>query len=653
MTAPPNLYDRPVIGGENANSSKTTVLIVEDEAIVAADLASKLTHLGYEISGTLTSGEEAVTLAQRLRPNLVLMDIRLTGAMDGVEAAERIRRNCGLPVIYITAHSDRETLQRAKLTEPFGYILKPFLDRELETHIQMALYKHQAEEKLRQSEERYRMLFERNPDGVFTVDPTGAFQVANPACETIFGVPVAELLEKRLGDVCAPDQLPAITEQFQRVWRESGTLQLETAFLRRDGTRVEVWIAGELIRTDGRPVALHCTARDITVRKRAETDQLISGKLESTGLLAGGIAHDFNNLLTAIFLNLDLASTPSAGGEELTDCLKEARNAVWLARGLTQQLLIFAEGGAPVRKPTALAAVLQESARLALRGGRVRGEFALAEDLWLAEVDEGQIGQVFWNLLLNAREAMPEGGAVVIRAENVVLGVPGEVPLPMGDYIKVSITDQGEGIPPELLPKIFDPYFSTKQRGTQKGMGLGLTICHAVVQKHGGAIAVRSEAGVRGGATFCIYLPGVRESSTKETLSPQELAPRTGKILVMDDEEGVRTAVTLWLRRAGYEVEATVNGDKAIDAFERAKKAGRPFDVAILDLTVRGGMGGQEAMRALLKIDPTVKAIVMSGYANDSVVSEPQRHGFQDALLKPFDSGRLQAMLAQLLGRGG
>ena len=250
--------------------SKTTILIVEDEAIVAADLANKLVQLGYEISGTTASGEEAVDLAQRLRPKLVLMDIRLGGAMDGVEAAGRIRQDCGRPVIFITAHSDRATLRRAKLTEPYGYILKPFEELDLETHIQMALYKHQAETQLRQSEERYRMLFDRNPDGVFAVDASGRFLAANPACEGMSGYSLAELLQKRFAEVCAPDQAAATTEEFERVWRESGRLQLETAFLRKNGARVEVWIAGEPILADGRTVAVHCTARDITARKRAD-----------------------------------------------------------------------------------------------------------------------------------------------------------------------------------------------------------------------------------------------------------------------------------------------------------------------------------------------------------------------------------------------
>jgi PAS domain S-box-containing protein len=243
---------------------------VEDEEIVAADLATHLGLLGYEVSATAARGEEAVNLARQFRPDLVLMDIHLKGPMDGVEAAEIIRRAFDLPVIYLTAHSDRATLQRAKLTEPFGYILKPFEERELESHIEMALYKHQIERKLRQSEERFRLLFNRSPDGIFVVDTTGRFVAANPACETISGYSLAELLQLTFMELCAPDLLAKTVEFFQRGVRELESLHLETALLRKDRRRVELWVTGDPF-PDGGTTALHCTARDITERKRMET----------------------------------------------------------------------------------------------------------------------------------------------------------------------------------------------------------------------------------------------------------------------------------------------------------------------------------------------------------------------------------------------
>jgi CheY-like chemotaxis protein len=332
----------------------------------------------------------------------------------------------------------------------------------------------------------------------------------------------------------------------------------------------------------------------------------------------------------------------------LAHLLEEAKKASLTASGLTQQLITFAKGGAPVRKPTHLSGVIQESVRLALSGSNVRCEFSLAEDLWVAEVDAGQIGQVIRNMVLNAREAMPQGGMVFVRAENVVLSAQEQPSLPAGKYVRVSIADQGGGVAKDVLPKIFDPYFSTKQGGKQRGMGLGLTICHAVAQKHGGAIAVESAVGV--GTTFHIYLPAARKLSGEEKAPVPAGVPRHGRVLVMDDEEAVRRVVGLTLRRMGHEVELVEDGQTAVEVYKKAKGRGRHFDVVILDLMVPGRMGGREAIQALLQIDPAVKAVVMSGYANDPVVLEHDRYGFKGALVKPFNLGQLREILSRVLG---
>ena len=294
-----------------------------------------------------------------------------------------------------------------------------------------------------------------------------------------------------------------------------------------------------------------------------------------------------------------------------------------------------------------LSRVIQESARPSLSASKVRCEFSLAEDLWMAEVDAGQIGQVIRGMMLNACEAMPQGGVVSVRAENVVLNAREQPSLSAGEYVRVSIADQGTGIAKDMLPKIFDPYFSTKHRGDQKGMGLGLTICHAVVQKHGGAIAVKSEVGR--GTTFDIYLPAARKLSGGEKAPMPPSEPRHGRVLVMDDEEGVREVLRQTLEGMGHSAEMAEDGQKAIEIYKKAKRLGRPFDAVLLDLTIREGMGGQEAIQALLEIDPEVKAIAMSGYIDSPVILEPGRHGFKAALEKPFDAGKLQEILSLVI----
>jgi CheY-like chemotaxis protein len=261
-----------------------------------------------------------------------------------------------------------------------------------------------------------------------------------------------------------------------------------------------------------------------------------------------------------------------------------------------------------------------------------------------------QIGQVIQNMILNAREAMPEGGVVSVRAENVVIGSHEHPPLPAGDYVRISIADHGVGMTKELQSKIFDPYFSTKQRGNQKGIGLGLTICHAVVQRHGGAIAVESEPGA--GTTFRLLLPASRTSVPEEKAAALPSQPRAGRILVMEDDQRVRALVGSSLQRMGHEVELVKDGQAAVEAFGRAKSMGSPFDLVILNLTVRAGVGGLEAFQSLLKIDPGVKAILMTGHADDPVIQEPERYGFRGVLAKPFRSAKLREILARVLGPG-
>ena len=492
--------------------------------------------------------------------------------------------------------------------------------------------------------EKYSDLYDFAPVGFLTLDREGTIREANLTSASLLGIERSRLVKRRFGFCVSPPDLPAFNAFLTRVFESKAREFCEVTLLKQGKPPVVVRIEGAVAAS-----GQECRAvlDDITEHKRAEEDRLILNKLESTGILAAGIAHDFNNLLTMILLNLELAETLAPTGGELAHHLEQAKQASLMASGLTRQLLTFASGGAPVRKPTHLAGVIEASVRLAAGGSTVRCDFSLAEDLWPAEVDAGQIGQVIRNLVLNAREAKPEGGLISVRAENVVLGPQEDPPLPPGDYVRMSFTDQGGGISKEVLPKIFDPYFSTKQRGTQKGMGLGLTICHTIIQKHGGAITVESEPRV--GTTFRLYLPASRKLVQKEMESVPAGALRHGRILVMDDEEVVRKLIRRLLQQMGHEVELVEDGHRAVEAYGSAKGQGRPFDAVILALAVRGGVGGMAAILALLKVDPAVKAIVMSGYTNDPAVLEPERYGFKGVLTKPFDRHSLRKVLARVL----
>ena len=519
---------------------------------------------------------------------------------------------------------------------------------ELEVHqIELEMQNKELREAREATEallEKYTDLYDFAPVGYLTLDHDGVICEANLAGASLLGIARSALINGRFGHFVSATDRPAfgafLQEAFASKVRQSCdvTLQVEG----RPPIEVELEaIAFE----SGQGCRVAVT--DITARKRAEGDRLILNKLESTGILAAGIAHDFNNLLTVILLNLELARTHTPLDKNLARNLEEAKETCLLASGLTAQLLTFAKGGAPIRKAMLLSGVIQESARLAMSGSKAGCEFSLAEDLWMVEVDAGQIGQVIRGMVLNACEAMPQGGLVFVRAENVVLNAQQEPSLPVGEYVRVSIEDQGTGIAKDVLPKIFDPYFSTKHRGDQKGMGLGLTICHAVVQKHGGAIAVKSEVGR--GTTFDIYLPAARKLSAGEKAPMPPSEPRHGRVLVMDDEEGVREVLGQTLDGMGHSVELAEDGQKAIEVFSKAKSLGRHFDVVLLDLTIHEGMGGQEAIQALLEIDPDVKAIAMSGYIDSPVILEPERHGFKAALEKPFDAGKLQEIISRVM----
>jgi PAS domain S-box-containing protein len=520
---------------------------------------------------------------------------------------------------------------------------------ELEVHqIELEMQNEELREAREAMEallEKYTDLYDFAPVGYLTLDQQGVICEANLAGASLLGMARSALMNRRFGHFVSSADLPNFDTFLQKAF-SSKVRQGCDVTLKVEG-RPPLEVELETIAFESGQ-ACRMAVTDITQRKRAEADRLILNKLESTGILAGGLAHDFNNLLTVILLNLELAQRLNLPDEKLACYLDDAMEACSAAGSLTAQLVTFAKGGAPVRKAMLLSGLIQESVQPALSGSNVRCEFSLAEDLWVAEVDAGQIGQVIRGIVLNAREAMPQGGMVLVRAENAVLSAQEQPSLAAGEYVRISIADQGTGIAKDALPKVFDPYFSTKHRGDQKGMGLGLTISHAVVQKHGGAIAVKSEVGV--GTTFDIYLPAARKVRAGEKAPAPAVVPRRGRVLVMDDEKVVRKVLGLTLNGMGHEVELAEDGRAAIEAYKKANSLGRHFDVVILDLTVSGGMGGQEAIQELLKIDPDVKAIAISGYVDSPVILEPERHGFKGAVPKPFDVDTLQEILARVMG---
>jgi two-component system, LuxR family, sensor kinase FixL len=392
----------------------------------------------------------------------------------------------------------------------------------------------------------------------------------------------------------------------------------------------------------GKPIRVRGASVDITTQKQTEEELFLGRKLESLEVFAGGIAHDFNNFLTIIAGSIALAKTHLQAVESVRDILEPAAVACKRASSLASQLLAFEKSGAPVKSPAFLAGVVKDAVALARAGAHASIDLTIANELWAAEIDVEQISNALHNILLNARQAMPEGGTIDVRADNVECGTDSP-PLHSGRYVMISVRDRGCGIATDVLPHIFDPYFTTKQGGH----GLGLATVQAIIAKHDGHVAVQSAQGV--GTTFSVYIPACAAAETSESAIDQQLQTGSGRILVMDDEEAVRMLLTNVLKRLGYEVECAKDGAEAIELFQRGKDSGRVFHAALLDLTIPGGLQGEEVAARLREIDGSARLIASSGYSNTPIISEFRKYGFDGALPKPWTPAQLSEVLSRAI----
>ena len=524
------------------------------------------------------------------------------------------------------------------------------LSAELETHIEQrtadlerANQALQAEVAAhREAELKFRTLTDQLPIITYSVamHPEPHTTFISPQVENLLGYTPEEWLA-RPGlwlEVVHPEDRERVRHEVEDKNLKGAPFDLEFRQVARDGT--VRWFrntARFLMDEEGRPREVHGVMLDITDQRRIEEERNRNQKLESLGLLAGGIAHDFNNILTSILGNISMLrlSGPTTE-EENQDILAEAESAARRAKDLTHQLLTFAKGGAPVKNLTRLNNMLRETVSFALRGSSCRCDLQVADDLWAAEVDAGQIAQVIQNLVINAVQAMPEGGIITVRAGNLHLRDQEEPLLPEGNYLRLTVQDTGIGIPAKHLERIFDPYFTTKS----KGSGLGLTTSFSIVRKHGGHLSVTSEAGR--GSTFTVYLPAHQEPSASAAAPAATPAPGStgGRILVMDDEPAIRDLMKRMLGRAGFEVTMSAHGEEALDLFAKARAEGRPFQAVILDLTIPGGLGGRDTFLRMKAQDDTLCALVSSGYS-DHTLEESRALGFAGSVPKPFTTSEL------------
>lgn len=483
-------------------------------------------------------------------------------------------------------------------------------------------------------------------DSLIVLSPEGKIITVNePTCR-LLGYEEHELIKQPLMKVLGDESALKGLELGDLI--KKGTIDsIETSYASKNGTRIPVLFSGSVMHgSEDNIQGIVCMAQDISDRKKLEEELIKNEKLRSLGILAGGIAHDFNNMLTAISSNVSLAKISMKPDEKAFKRLTQAENALAITSNLTQQLLTFAGGGEPIKKAASIGELMKDSADFALRGSNVKGDYYLPADLWPVQIDEGQISQVIRNIIINTVEAMPKGGTVKVRGENIFVNLEDGLPLREGKYVRITIEDDGPGIPKEHLIKIFDPYFTTKE----KGSGLGLSICYSIIKKHDGHIAVKSQAGA--GVTFFIHLPVALDESTSsqgEIEDEEDIYKGKGKILIMDDEEIIREVTGELLKALEYQVDYATNGTEAIDIYKGAMETGNPFDAIIMDLTIAGGMGGQETIQRLREIDPAVKAIVSSGYSNDSVMADHKKYGFKGVVAKPYKLAEMGKVLRKVL----
>jgi signal transduction histidine kinase/CheY-like chemotaxis protein len=418
----------------------------------------------------------------------------------------------------------------------------------------------------------------------------------------------------------------------------------EATLIRKNKSEVPIEIAASKTSWHGKTADM-LFFRDITDRQRVEEEIQKMQKLESIGILAGGIAHDFNNRISIILGNAQVARIVSEQKGDISKYLRNIEEGTEQAKALTQQLLTFSMGGAPIKKVASIAEILRKSARFSLSGSNVKCNYSIPVDIWPVEIDLGQIDQVIGNIIINADQAMPEGGTIQISVENVEIQAGEKTPLSKGRYVKVMIKDSGIGIQKKHLKKIFDPYYTTKS----KGSGLGLTIAYSVIKNHGGLIT--AESSISKGTTFVIYLPASDKKLPEQEEKEYKPGLGKGRILVMDDEELVREMAGDMLKSLGYQVGYAGDGIEAIEAYRQSMERGKPYDAVLMDLTIPGSMGGKEAVKELKKIDPNVKVIVSSGYSNDPIMAEYNKYGFSGVIAKPYKIKDCDETLASVLNK--
>jgi CheY-like chemotaxis protein len=622
------------------------ILLVEDHQGSRRNLQRLIERRGHEVTACGSVEEAETALAKEKFPFLIL-DWMLPGR-SGVELCRELRTqpDGDEPYIWlITGRSDTKALEEALEAGANDYLLKPVDAGRLNLRLSVAerqirglAERNESRAALREYARNMTGILENTTDGFLALDSDWKFIYVNPKAASLLDCSRNELLGESFWHRFPKVGGSLPENDYRKKIAEGAALEFEaTDATGNHSFDVHAYPSGQ---------GISVFFRDINRRKTSEEERLKTSKLESLGTLAAGIAHDLNNILTVISGNIGLAQfgAPEGAGNYLPSLSKASRAAEYAAH-LSNQLLTFAKGSMPYKQIAAIGELLTQACEFALHGSNLRAEIQVAADLWKAEVDADQIRQVVNALILNARDAMPFGGTVRMHSENVEIKQAGNATLPPGHYIKVSISDHGEGITPEVAAKMFDPYFTTKALAS----GLGLSIGQSIVKKHGGLLHLESSSA--DGSTFAFYLPaaGVKASAPKAGGRERKFNFDRQRVLVMDDDESIRELTAQLLGTLGYDVTAVPDGVEAIRTYERALRTSERFQAVILDATVRGGLGGVATIERLRQIDPEVTAIICSGYSDESALTEFLSYGFRAALPKPFTRSELGDVLQRVI----
>ncbi|MBV1869578.1 MAG: response regulator [Gammaproteobacteria bacterium] len=633
-----------------------SVLLVDDELRITELLSFALRKQPYEIT-TAQSAKQALGIMGDQNIDILVTDIRMPG-MDGLELTRQVRtEHPHTQVIMVSAHGDLDSAVEALKLGAVDFLQKPVDPKVLQLSINSSAEKLRlrtelniSNRALEQEKEMLAVTLNSIGDAVIATDLDGNVTLLNGVAEGLTGWLREDAYTEPLTKVfhIISEKTRAICENpVEKVLKTGRIIGLanHTALIAKDGNETSIADSAAPIRnSQDEIIGTVLVFRDVTHENMMNTELLKTKKLESVGLLAGGIAHDFNNVLTGIMGNINLARSLTNKDHEAYGFLEIAENASKRASKLTHQLLTFSKGGEPIVELTSIYSLIKECARFSLTGSGIACRIDQGAELWGAVVDPGQIDQVIQNILLNARQAMPEGGTINILCENFIHSDNEQKALPIGpgNYLRIVISDEGIGIPPELIEKIFDPYFTTKQMGS----GLGMATSQAIINKHGGFIGCTSKPGQ--GSAFTIYLPAERTLVAKKVTETTELKG-SGRIMVMDDEAMIGTLAENMLDSCGYNAVPVRDGEQALALYKEAMDSSQPYDIVIMDLTIPGGLGGKETISKLLAMDPKATAIVSSGYSNDPVMANYRDYGFKGCLSKPYLKDSLTGLVSKLM----